>query len=63
MFENKPFVPVYRPWIGEREAEAARRPILSGWVTMAPEVRQMTEPDQDYVVARLESVLVAAPAA
>jgi dTDP-4-amino-4,6-dideoxygalactose transaminase len=31
-------IPVARPWIGEAEAEAARRPLLSGWVTQGPEV-------------------------
>ena len=31
-------IPVARPWMGEREAEAARRAILSGWVTQGPEV-------------------------
>jgi len=31
-------IPVYRPWIGEEEAEAARRPLMSGWVTQGPEV-------------------------
>lgn len=31
-------IPVARPWIGEQEAEAARRPLLSGWVTQGPEV-------------------------
>ncbi len=31
-------VPVARPWIGEEEAEAVRRPLLSGWVTQGPEV-------------------------
>jgi perosamine synthetase len=31
-------IPVARPWMDEREAEAARRPILSGWVTQGPEV-------------------------
>ncbi len=32
------FIPVARPWMDEREAEAAKRPILSGWVTQGPEV-------------------------
>lgn len=27
-----------RPWMGEAEAEAARRVILSGWITQGPEV-------------------------
>jgi len=31
-------IPVYRPWVGEEEAEAARRPLLSGWLTQGPEV-------------------------
>jgi perosamine synthetase len=31
-------IPVARPWIGEEEADAARRPLLSGWVTQGPEV-------------------------
>ena len=31
-------IPVARPWIGEAEADAARRPLLSGWVTQGPEV-------------------------
>ncbi|HYK87177.1 MAG TPA: DegT/DnrJ/EryC1/StrS family aminotransferase [Acidobacteriota bacterium] len=32
------FIPVARPWMDERETEAAKRPILSGWVTQGPEV-------------------------
>ena len=31
-------IPVARPWMDEREAGAARRAILSGWVTQGPEV-------------------------
>jgi perosamine synthetase len=31
-------IPIARPVLGEREAEAARRAILSGWVTQGPEV-------------------------
>ena len=31
-------IPVARPWMDEREADAARRVILSGWVTQGPEV-------------------------
>ena len=33
-----PMIPVARPWMGEEEADAARRAILSGWVTQGPEV-------------------------
>lgn len=36
---NQPYrIPVARPVLDEREAEAARRVILSGWVTQGPEV-------------------------
>jgi perosamine synthetase len=31
-------IPVAKPWIGEAEAEAVRRPLLSGWVTQGPEL-------------------------
>jgi len=31
-------IPVAKPWLDERDAEAARRAILSGWVTQGPEV-------------------------
>ena len=31
-------IPVARPALGEREADAARRAILSGWVSQGPEV-------------------------
>jgi perosamine synthetase len=31
-------IPVAKPWLGEEEAGAARRAILSGWVTQGPEV-------------------------
>jgi dTDP-4-amino-4,6-dideoxygalactose transaminase len=35
---NSEFIPVAKPWMGEVEAEAARRPIMAGWVTQGPEV-------------------------
>lgn len=31
-------IPLARPWMDERESDAARRAILSGWVTQGPEV-------------------------
>lgn len=36
-------IPVARPWLDEQEAEAARRVILSGWVTQGPEVKAFEE--------------------
>src|ERR671933_300612 len=33
-----PSIPITKPWMDEREVEAARRPILSGWITQGPEV-------------------------
>lgn len=46
-----PLIPLYRPWVGEEEAEAARRPILSGWLTQGPEVRAFEEEFAAYVGA------------
>jgi perosamine synthetase len=52
MSEQKRFVPVYRPWVDEREALAAGRPILSGWLTMGPEVEAFEREFAAYVGAR-----------
>lgn len=38
MLDKEHFIPIAKPWMGEQEAEAARRAILSGWVTQGPEV-------------------------
>ena len=38
MSGGRPVIPVARPLLGEAEAAAARRAILSGWVTQGPEV-------------------------
>lgn len=35
---ERAMIPITKPVMDEREAEAARRPILSGWVTQGPEV-------------------------
>lgn len=45
------FIPVARPWMGEEEAEAARRAILSGWVTQGPEVKAFEEEFAAYMGA------------
>jgi perosamine synthetase len=35
---SSPVMPIARPWLDDRDADAARRAILSGWVTQGPEV-------------------------
>ncbi len=44
-------IPVTRPWMDEREAEAARRPIERGWVTQGPEVAAFEQEFAAYVGA------------
>ena len=41
-------IPVARPWMGEAEADAARRAILSGWITQGPEVAAF---EQEFAAA------------
>jgi dTDP-4-amino-4,6-dideoxygalactose transaminase len=45
-------IPVAKPWIGEAEWEAVRRPLLSGWLTQGPEVVAFEQEFADYVGAR-----------
>jgi dTDP-4-amino-4,6-dideoxygalactose transaminase len=45
-------IPVYRPWVEQQEALAAGRPILSGWLTMGPEVEAFEKEFAAYVGAR-----------
>ncbi len=44
-------IPIAKPWIGELEAEAARRAIMSGWVTQGPEVAAFEQEFAAYVGA------------
>ncbi|QDV39703.1 DegT/DnrJ/EryC1/StrS family aminotransferase [Tautonia plasticadhaerens] len=44
-------IPIARPSLGEEEAEAARRAILSGWITQGPEVAAFEEEFASYVGA------------
>ena len=47
----KTIIPVARPWMDEQEAAAARRAILSGWVTQGPEVAAFEREFADAVGA------------
>ena len=49
--EKHDFIPIAKPWMDEREVEAARRAILSGWVTQGPEVAAFEAEFADYVGA------------
>jgi perosamine synthetase len=44
-------IPVAQPLMDEREAEAAKRPIMSGWVTQGPEVAAFEREFSTYVGA------------
>ncbi|KAF3884596.1 MULTISPECIES: DegT/DnrJ/EryC1/StrS family aminotransferase [Nostocales] len=51
MSEKIQNIPIAKPWMGEEEAEAAKRPILSGWVTQGPEVAAFEQEFAAYVGA------------
>jgi dTDP-4-amino-4,6-dideoxygalactose transaminase len=44
-------IPVAKPWTGAAEARAARRPLMSGWVTQGPEVAAFEKEFAAYVGA------------
>src|ERR1043166_6231959 len=51
MSEPQRPVPFAKPWTDEREADAARRAILSGWITQGPEVAAFEREFADAVGA------------
>ena len=51
MPEKPDFIPVAKPLMDEREAAAARRAILSGWVTQGPEVAAFEREFAGYIGA------------
>ncbi len=48
MFDSNAFIPIAKPYMDEREAEAARRAILSAWVSQGPEVAAF---ERDFAAA------------
>jgi len=44
-------IPIIKPLLGEEEAEAIRRVVLSGWVTQGPKVAEFERAFADYVGA------------
>ncbi len=49
MSEKMSSIPIAKPWMGEAEAEAAKRAIMSGWVTQGPEVAAFEQEFAAYV--------------
>jgi perosamine synthetase len=52
MSEQIKNIPIAKPWLGEAEAEAAKRPIMAGWVTQGPEVATFEQEFANYVGAK-----------
>src|ERR1041385_5733718 len=52
MSEPQRPVPFAKPWTDERDADAAKRAILSGWITQGPEVAAFEAEFAAYVDAK-----------
>jgi perosamine synthetase len=52
VFDAESSIPFAKPWTDERDAQAARRAILSGWVTQGPEVVAFEKEFAAYVGAK-----------
>lgn len=50
--DTKEFIPIAKPVLGEKEALATHRPILSGWVTQGPEVEAFEDEFAAFVGAK-----------
>jgi dTDP-4-amino-4,6-dideoxygalactose transaminase len=48
---NHSFIPVAKPWLGQAEADAASRVVLSGWVTQGAAVAEFEHDFAEYVGA------------
>ncbi|NOX62629.1 MAG: DegT/DnrJ/EryC1/StrS family aminotransferase [Chloroflexi bacterium] len=44
-------IPVAKPWLGQEEIEAVKRPLSSGWVTQGPEVAAFEQEFAEFVGA------------
>ena len=46
---SKRTIPIAKTVMGEAEAEAAKRPIMSGWITQGPEVAAFEQEFAEFV--------------
>jgi len=51
MSKDDKFIPIVKPWLGEAESSAVKRPISKGWVTQGTEVSSFETEFSKYVVS------------